>query len=64
MENLFTGKMKNSMMLLSYQKKIKKDLSEPPHDETNKMTVRQRRLRASAQSDQSLHWPHEESLGP
>ena len=29
---------------------------EPPHDKTNEM--------ASAQSDQSLRCPHEESLGP
>ena len=41
--------------------------NEPPHDKTNKVTVRQRRLRsawASAQSDQSRRCPHEESLGP
>ena len=41
---------------------------EPPHDKTNKLWLcAQRRLRsawASAQSDQSLRSPHEESLGP
>ena len=40
---------------------------EPPHDKTNKMTVRPAKIRsawASAQSGQSLHCPHEESLGP
>ena len=39
---------------------IKKKTSEPPHDKSNKITVRP----ASAQSDQSLHCLHEESLGP
>ena len=33
---------------------------EPRHDKTNKMSVRL----ASAQSDQSLRSPHEETLGP
>ena len=40
---------------------------EPPHDKTNKMTCTQRRLRsawASAQSNQSLRYPHEGTLGP
>ena len=39
----------------------------PRHDKTNKMVVRPARLRsawASAQSDQSLRCPHEESMGP
>ena len=34
---------------------------EPRHDKTNKMTVRL--AKASAQSDQSLRCPYEESLG-
>ena len=40
---------------------------EPPHDKTNKMTCAQRRLRsacASAQSDQRLPCPHDDTLGP
>ena len=44
-----------------------KQLYEPPRDKTNKVSGAQRRLRsawASAQSDQSLRCPHEESLGP
>ena len=38
--------------------------SEPPHDKTNKMTCAQRLQSAwaSAQSDQSLRCPREESL--
>ena len=39
---------------------------EPPHDKTNEMTVRLAKTQsvwASAQSDQSLRCPHEESLG-
>ena len=42
-------------------------LTEPRHDRTNKMAVHQGRLRsacASTQSDQSLRYPREESLGP
>ena len=45
-----------------------KYIHEPPHDKTNKngMCTQQRLTSAwaSAQSDQSLHCPHEESLGP
>ena len=40
-------------------------IKEPRHDKTNKMSCTQRRLRsawASAQSDQSLRCPHEETL--
>ena len=40
---------------------------EPPHDKTNKMTVRPAKTQislVSVQSDQSLRCPHEESLGP
>ena len=40
---------------------------ESPHDKTNKLMCAQRRLRsawASAQSDQSLRCPPEETLGP
>ena len=36
---------------------------EPRHDKTNKMTVRPAKTQ-SAQSDQSLRCPQEESLGP
>ena len=36
----------------------------PPHDKTNKMACAPREDSASAQSDQSLRCPHEESLGP
>ena len=41
-------------------------LFEPPHDKTNKVSVRPAETDAwaSAQSDQSLRCPHEESLGP
>ena len=41
--------------------------NELPHDKTNKMACAPSELRsalASAQSDQSLRCPHEESLGP
>ena len=44
-----------------------KPTNEPSHDKTNKMACAQRRLRsawACAQSDQSLPYPHEESLCP
>ena len=41
---------------------------EPPHDKTNKMTFApsedSESAWASAQSDQSLRCPHEETLGP
>ena len=40
---------------------------ELPHDKTNKMTCTQWRLKsawASAQSDQSIRYAHEETLGP
>ena len=40
---------------------------EPRHDKTNKMSVRPAKdssAWASAQCDQSLHCPHEDSLGP
>ena len=40
---------------------------EPRHDKTNKGSVRPAKTQiswASAQSDQSLRCPHEESLGP
>ena len=39
---------------------------EPPHDKTNKMTVHPAKTQSipSAQSDQSLRCPHEESFGP
>ena len=40
---------------------------EPPHDKSNKMTVRPAKIQislASAQSDQSFRCPHEEGLGP
>ena len=54
------------------------DITEPRHDKTNKMTVRPAKTQislgihpnwselawASAQSDQSLRYPHEESVGP
>ena len=39
-------------------------LYEPPDDKTNKMMWCAHRERASAQSDQSLLCPYEESLGP
>ena len=42
-------------------------LYEPSRDKTNKMTCAQRRHRsawASAQSNQSLRCPHEETMGP
>ena len=42
-------------------------INELPHDKTNKLTCLQRRHRSawtSAQSDQGLRCPHEESLGP
>ena len=44
-------------------------LYEPRHDKTNKMSVRPAKTQislgmASAQSDQCLRCPHEESLGP
>ena len=39
---------------------VKHDINEPQYDKTNKMSVRP----ASAQSDQSLRCPYEESLGP
>ena len=40
---------------------------ESPHDKTNKMAVRPAKTQIiwpSAQSDQSLRCPHEESMGP
>ena len=41
--------------------------NEPPHDKTKNVVVRPAKTQislASAQSDQSLRCPHEESLGP
>ena len=46
---------------------LSKYIYEPPHDKTNNVTVRPAKTQislASAQSDQSLRCPHEESLGP
>ena len=47
----------NQLSLLPY---------EPPHDKTNKMTVRPAKTQISLgiQNDQGLRCPHEESLGP
>ena len=44
------------VIVMAVQNEERNPSNEPPHDKTNKM--------ASAQSDQSLHCPHEESLGP
>ena len=40
-----------------------KGADQPRHDKTNKMPVRPARTPATAQSDQSIRCPHEESLG-
>ena len=51
-------------MKVSIGNRLYKPLSEPPQDKTHQSGMcAQRRLR-SAQSDQSLRHPHEESLGP
>ena len=51
----------------SASKVRKENLDEPRHDKTNKVPMPKLRLRsawASAESDQSLCCPHEETLGP
>ena len=56
----------NFTKICKYRLSLMKIIFEPRHDKTNKMCPG-RRLRsawASAQSDQSLRCPHEESLSP
>ena len=55
------------IMLYSLDSPRRGNFNEPQHDKTNKMTCTQRRLRlawASAQSDQCLCYPPEDTLDP
>ena len=56
-----------SCISISERPRINHLNNKPPHDKTIKMACapsEDRSAWASAQSDQSLHCPHEESLGP
>ena len=55
------------MSLTRSHKSEGSSIYEPPRDKSNKMSVRLARLRSawvSAQSDQCLRCPYEETLGP
>ena len=43
---------------------IRRKINEPRHDKTNKMSAHSEDSDQPGQSDQSIRWPHEESLGP
>ena len=63
---LFHWRMKSHLNVVMEATRMN-SLNEPSHDKTNKMTVRPANTQislASAQSDQSLRYPHEETLGP
>ena len=50
------------MLIKSVKSNQSRVVFEPPHDKTNNVACAP--SEASAQSDQSLHSPHEESLSP
>ena len=67
LEYMYLSKISETWNTFSGFSRFQHKQNEPRHDKPTKWVCAQRRLRsawASAQSDQSLRCPHEETLGP